>query len=484
MASARAAVRRRPGAGCSSPVIGAPFPQCRHARQRASPAKCCSAICWTRVIERARASGDGRTRPAAARAVRRTRWRRSAATRRAEGRCFHAADVLDRVLEIEQHLRAASASMDERAPRLSTWSMPGRSRTFHDRDARGRRAAVIDFVSPLSGSAASRRHAALAGRRDGRALAGGRRHPLSADRIAKGWSRYALDHLDRGLTRRCAGRAADRSGRWWTGPADRPGRAEAAGARARHAVACARRWRCSGWGRWRLFRLSLGDPTYLAGLALLEAHWRRPHTAFELACGIGHYLRELRRRGVACVGADVVFAKCWLAQALGRAGGRLCRVRRRRAVADRRRAVRPRHCHDAFYFLEQTRRSSRQRLRAARRRRARDQPRPQRRSSRSARRARPDRRRMARAVPRCDRLCDEELLRALLAGVRPPARVARRPRTIEAWSHRRRRRHRRASRGPAGSCPSALHGPRQSAAAATARPTGPPPLCARNMVRG
>lgn len=31
----------------------------------------------------------------------------------AEGRAFHAADVLDRVLEIEQHLRAATATMDQ-----------------------------------------------------------------------------------------------------------------------------------------------------------------------------------------------------------------------------------------------------------------------------------------------------------------------------------------------------------------------------------
>lgn len=56
------------------------------------------------------------------------------------------------------------------------------------------------------------------------------------------------------------------------------------------------------------------DPTYLAGLALMEAHWQRPARAFELACGIGHYLRDLTRLGVACTGADVVFAKCWLAK--------------------------------------------------------------------------------------------------------------------------------------------------------------------------
>lgn len=56
------------------------------------------------------------------------------------------------------------------------------------------------------------------------------------------------------------------------------------------------------------------DPTYLAGLALVEAHWQQPATAYELACGIGHYLRELTLHGVACTGSDVVFAKCWLAR--------------------------------------------------------------------------------------------------------------------------------------------------------------------------
>ncbi len=62
------------------------------------------------------------------------------------------------------------------------------------------------------------------------------------------------------------------------------------------------------------FAYRWSDPTYLAGLALLEAHWNHPTSCFELACGIGHYLRELARRGVACIGGDVVFAKCWLAK--------------------------------------------------------------------------------------------------------------------------------------------------------------------------
>ena len=62
------------------------------------------------------------------------------------------------------------------------------------------------------------------------------------------------------------------------------------------------------------FAYRLSDPTYLAGLALVAAHWNAPETSFELACGIGHYSRELSRRGVKSAAGDVVFAKLWLAR--------------------------------------------------------------------------------------------------------------------------------------------------------------------------
>ena len=94
------------------------------------------------------------------------------------------------------------------------------------------------------------------------------------------------------------------------------------------------------------------DPTFLAGLALVEAHWTAPGSAFELACGIGHHLRELARRGVAVVGADVVFAKLWVARHWVVPEARLLcfdaaypwplNNEKHGLVA----------CHDAFYFLE------------------------------------------------------------------------------------------------------------------------------------
>jgi SAM-dependent methyltransferase len=53
------------------------------------------------------------------------------------------------------------------------------------------------------------------------------------------------------------------------------------------------------------------DPTYLSGLALLSAHAPADARVFELACGTGAFLRLL---GPAAVGADVVWAKLWLAK--------------------------------------------------------------------------------------------------------------------------------------------------------------------------
>ena len=95
------------------------------------------------------------------------------------------------------------------------------------------------------------------------------------------------------------------------------------------------------------------DPTFLAGLALIEAHWRPTQSAFELACGIGHYGRDLARRGVAYTGVDVVFAKLWIARHWVVPGDSRLVCFDAAApwpVADERFDLVL--CHDAFYFLE------------------------------------------------------------------------------------------------------------------------------------
>lgn len=101
---------------------------------------------------------------------------------------------------------------------------------------------------------------------------------------------------------------------WWTGPPADPLDLHAL-VRDRDRASLRDAVRLLGWGRvgdYFLHRWT--DPTFLAGLTLLEAHWNDPVCAFEFACGIGHYLREMQMRGVKVAGADVVFAKLWVAR--------------------------------------------------------------------------------------------------------------------------------------------------------------------------
>lgn len=101
---------------------------------------------------------------------------------------------------------------------------------------------------------------------------------------------------------------------WWTGPpADTLDLHELVRDRAKFSLRDA--VRLLGWGRvGDYFVHRWSDPTYLAGLALLEAHWNDPVCVFEFACGIGHYLRDFSMRGLKVSGADVVFAKLWVAR--------------------------------------------------------------------------------------------------------------------------------------------------------------------------
>lgn len=138
---------------------------------------------------------------------------------------------------------------------------------------------------------------------------------------------------------------------WWRGPTAAP-EALRCLVRGRDRLNLREAMALLAWGPVAdYFAHRWSDPTFLAGLALIEAHWTAPRTACELACGIGHHLRELSRRGIAVTGADVVFAKLWVARHWVCPEARLLCLDAAQdwpslghfdLVA----------CHDAFYFLE------------------------------------------------------------------------------------------------------------------------------------
>ncbi|GAC1500000.1 MAG: hypothetical protein NVS1B2_24240 [Vulcanimicrobiaceae bacterium] len=94
------------------------------------------------------------------------------------------------------------------------------------------------------------------------------------------------------------------------------------------------------------------DPTFVAGLGLIAAHRPRHATrSFEIACGVGHYLRELARVGVDATGGDVVFAKLWLARHFIAPTARLICFDAATSWPIASSAYDFVHVHDALYFL-------------------------------------------------------------------------------------------------------------------------------------
>lgn len=100
------------------------------------------------------------------------------------------------------------------------------------------------------------------------------------------------------------------------------------------------------------FAFRWSDPTFLSGLKLFETH-RSQNTknVFELACGIGHFLREFEKRGIAATGADVVFSKLWLARKFLAPQAKLICVDANFNLPFADQTFEAAFCHDAFYFL-------------------------------------------------------------------------------------------------------------------------------------
>ncbi len=162
-----------------------------------------------------------------------------------------------------------------------------------------------------------------------------------------------LGHLDKGAPGHALELLLADQDEWWTGPKADPVALRDLVRDMKYVSlreACAR----LGWGRvGDYFVNRWTDPTYLAGLALLEAHWNKPLCAFELACGIGHYLRELQGRGVRVSGGDVVFAKLWVARhwVAGQRPQLVCFDAASPHWPIDQAPVDLVMCHDAFYFL-------------------------------------------------------------------------------------------------------------------------------------
>ena len=95
------------------------------------------------------------------------------------------------------------------------------------------------------------------------------------------------------------------------------------------------------------------DPTYLSGLALLGQALPADGgtSVFELACGAGHFLSALQQAGLQAGGADLVFAKLWLARHFVSPSARLVCFDASAAWPLDAGTARTVFCHDAFYFL-------------------------------------------------------------------------------------------------------------------------------------
>lgn len=100
------------------------------------------------------------------------------------------------------------------------------------------------------------------------------------------------------------------------------------------------------------FAYRWSDPTFLSGLGLLENHLpAAAKNVFELACGIGHFLREFDLRGIAATGADVVFSKLWLARKFVAPNAKLICFDANFDFPFAENTFDAAFCHDAFYFL-------------------------------------------------------------------------------------------------------------------------------------
>lgn len=305
---------------------------------------------WSQMVEKLTADALDELPPTLAAAIRSALHKCLPSPETPAGSAFHAADVIDRVLEVVYYDRVSSFRLATALDDLELVH-PGPFKTFQDRilAEAGLAAKLLVPISPTTGRLlrAENPHtlsdgverwpvvASIAYLRTGREEL--RREVLGA--LDSGDGRVALALL-----------LADQDPFAPLPPPDHQTLLELIDATARGAMTLREAMRVLNFGPVAdYFAVRTSSPTFLSGLGLLS-QCRGRHAVVEVACGIGQLLREPYRRDVPVAGIDLVFSKLWLAHTFvvphaqlicGDACGPLAESMGEATVL----------CHDAFYFF-------------------------------------------------------------------------------------------------------------------------------------
>lgn len=305
---------------------------------------------WSRMVEKLTADALGELPATLAKTVRGALHECLPSPETPAGRAFHAADVIDRVLEVVHYDRVSRFQLDTALVELELVH-PGPFKLFQDRILAevGLTAKLLVAISPTTGCV-------LRAENPHTLTDGVERWPVVAEiaylRTGRDeLRREVLFALDSGDSRAaCALLLADQDPFAPLPPPDHQTLLELIDATARGGTTLREAMQVLNFGRVAdYFAIRTSTPTFLSGLGLLS-QCQGGHAVIEVACGIGQLLREPYRRHVPVAGIDLVFSKLWLARTFvvphaqlicGDACGPLAESTGAATVL----------CHDAFYFF-------------------------------------------------------------------------------------------------------------------------------------
>lgn len=305
---------------------------------------------WPRMVEKLTSDALAELPPALAEAVRSSLHECLPSPETASGKAFHAADVIDRVLEVVHYDRVSRFRLDTALDELELVH-PGPFKAFQDRILTevGLTPKLLAAISPTTGR--------VLWEENPHTLTDGvERWPVVAGIAYLRTGREQLRHkvflaLDSGDERAAlALLLADQDPFAPLPPPDHQTLLELIDATDRNAITLRQAMRTLNFGPVSdYFAIRTCTPTFLSGLGLLAQCGGR-QAVVEVACGIGQLLREQDRRAVSVAGIDLVFSKLWLARTFvvphaqlicGDACGPLVKTTGAATVL----------CHDAFYFF-------------------------------------------------------------------------------------------------------------------------------------